>query len=422
MKKPPRAYRAFQIVYTVLVLNFALPAVSYMAAPELTIDTLDRLNRALGGGAYPFAETGQVWHMLAVGNVMTLAFMCALLLADLRRFYPVLTALAFLKGYSALYSAWIGVHHGCPAFLAIFVLDGTTTVAMIFFARRALRAIDGAPPTDGPWWARALLLFPNRIDRALAVVSERRFVPVTPNVWQIFLGVVRMQHRLLFRSGTVGTCTSRPVRRTRRARMLANRLVRLPFLLAERAVAPLDLSGMASSPDRVIRHLVGAHHDHDELAYDLELLALHPGALDELRERVHHVVTDDTPRTRWLRDLVVFDGYHEALLAAVDKTLRGEAVLPSERASDPDSSFRGDLAWCAAQPATPAETWRRSLPCCSRAAFFCAAIATMPGFGPVRSAGTARGSGASRRSKVALLGDLAHVREHVGIDRLAEER
>ena len=140
--KRPLIYRAFQAVYAILVANFALPAVSYMVAPEMTLATLDRVNRALGGGAYPFTETGQVWHMLAVGNVMTLAFMCALLLADVRRFRAVLPALAFLKAYSALYSAWIGVHFHCPAFLAIFALDGTTTIAMVVFARLALRALE----------------------------------------------------------------------------------------------------------------------------------------------------------------------------------------------------------------------------------------------------------------------------------------
>jgi hypothetical protein len=358
MTPKPRVYRAFQLVYAFLVLNFAIPAVSYMAAPEMTIATLDRVNRALGGGPYPFAETGQVWHMLAVGNVMTLAFMCALLLADLRRFYPVLPALAFLKAYSALYSLWIGLHHGCPAFVAIFVLDGTTTVAMIVFARLALRAIDGAPPADGPFWARALLLFPGRVDRALATLRERHLVPKTPTLFQIFLGVLRMQHRLLFRTNTVGTSVARRPRRTWRARLLAFRALRLPMLIAERAVAPLDMSGLASSRERVIRHLLAAHHDEMEFAYDLELLALHPGAIDELEDRARALVTTDSARSRWLRDLVVFDGYHEALLDAVVRFRRGEAILSPERAADPDVSFRAYLAWCAAQPDSPAEALR----------------------------------------------------------------
>lgn len=360
--KKPAAYRAFQVVYALLALNFAIPAVSYMAAPEVTLDTLDRINRALGGGPYPFAESGQVWHMLAVGNVMTLAFMCGLLLADLRRFYPVLPALAFLKAYSAIYSGWIGIRHGCPAFLAIFALDGTTTLAMVFFARAALRAIGGGPPPDGPWWARALLLYPSRIDRALATVRERRLVPVAPNVFQVFLGVVRMQHRLLFRSDTVGTSVVRAPRPTLRARLLALRPLRFPFLVAERAIAPLDLSGMASSRERIIRHLLAAHHDGMEFVYDLELLALHDGALVELAERVRAVVDGTDRRASWLRDLVVFDGYHEALLEAVEKRLWGESLVSGETTADVDVSFFAYLRWCASQPSTPAAAvaaWRR---------------------------------------------------------------
>lgn len=154
MKKPV-AYRVFRLAYAILLVQFAIPAVSYMVAPDLAIATLDRVNRVLGGGPYPFVESGRVWHMLAVGNVMTLAFMCGLLLVDLRRFYPVLPALMFLKAYSAVYAAWIGVHDHCPAFLAVFVLDGATTVAFGLFARRARRALDAAPSPDGPSWVQS---------------------------------------------------------------------------------------------------------------------------------------------------------------------------------------------------------------------------------------------------------------------------
>ena len=160
---PSRAYRAFRIVYAAIALNFILPAISYIVAPEAAIGTLARLNRLLGGGAYPFVESGGLWHMLGVGNVMTLGFMCGLLFVDLRRFYPVLPALAFLKAFSALYATWIGLSHACPAFLAIGALDGSTTLAMIFFAVRARRTLDDAPPpappTDAPtpWYVRALV-------------------------------------------------------------------------------------------------------------------------------------------------------------------------------------------------------------------------------------------------------------------------
>jgi hypothetical protein len=133
----PPTVRAFQIVYTVLVLNFFLPAVSYVAAPEMTYATLDQVNRLLGGGPYPAVESGHLWHMLGTGNVFTLALMCALLLWDLKRFYPVLPALLFLKGFSSLYALFIAIGNHVPVFYAVFVLDGVTSLAMWFFATRA---------------------------------------------------------------------------------------------------------------------------------------------------------------------------------------------------------------------------------------------------------------------------------------------
>lgn len=350
--KRPRAYRAFQIVYTIILLNFFIPACSYIAAPAMTVDTLDRVNRALGGGAYPFSESSALWHMLGVGNVMTLAFMCGLLLLDVRRFFPVLPALAFLKAFSAVYATVIGfTSPSAPVFLGIGVLDGTTTVAMVYFAVIGRRAIvgQGEPPDgDKPSLAVRLLLPGHaQIARSLERVRASGIVAHTPSTNQIADGVLRMVHRLVFRSETVGTCRTHRVRDSWRARLLQYRPLRFPFLLAERAIAPLDLSGLASPPDRVIRHVVGAHHDGVQVAYDLELLALWPGKLQELRDALADVVENDTPRNRWLRDLVVFEGYHESMLALVDRTLRGEKILDAEQAKDPDLSLVAYLEWCA---------------------------------------------------------------------------
>lgn len=347
-----RAHRAFRIVYAAIALNFILPAISYIVAPDAAIGTLDRVNRLLGGGAYPFVESGSLWHMLGVGNVMTLGFMCGLLFINLRRFYPVLPALAFLKAFSAAYATWIGLSKACPAFLAIGALDGSTTVAMVFFAVRARRTLDDAqPPTPTgartPWYIRAVLPGTARIEQSLERVRAAGVVARTPTVTQIGRGVLRMVHRLVFRPGTIGTCASQPVRATWRARVLHFRPFRFPFLVAERAIAPFDLSGLASSPERVIRHLLSAHHDGVQFAYDLELLALWPGRLAELRAAVAEVVAHDTPCSRWLRDLTVFEGYHEALLAAVDTTLRGEPLLTPSEAADPDLSLHAYLDWCA---------------------------------------------------------------------------
>lgn len=208
---------------------------------------------------------------------------------------------------------------------------------------------------------RAVLLFPERIGDNLARVREAGLVPHTPNRWQITLGVLRMWHRVLFRSETIGTCADDPVRPTLRARALEWRPLRAPFLLAERAIAPLDFSGLASSPERVMRHLLGAHHDKNQFAYDLSLLEVQPGRLEELVRRARAVVEGSDPRAGWLRDLVVYERYHERLLESAEHALAHGVQLPDAEANDPDISFEGYLRWCAAQPATLEETleaWR----------------------------------------------------------------
>src|SRR5690606_12768511 len=186
-------------------------------------------------------------------------------------------------------------------------------------------------------------------------MEDAGVVSRAPNPWQICQGVVRMWHRVVFRPETIGTSKSFHPRTTRRARMLENRPVRFPFLLRERAIAPLDFSGLASSPERIISHLVGAHHDGHQFVYDLQLLAVHEGALDEVERRALAVVRGEDPRAEYLRDLVVFEHYHENLLAAVRAFKRGELRLSPEDERSPDISFTAYLDWCASQPETPAD-------------------------------------------------------------------
>jgi len=206
-----------------------------------------------------------------------------------------------------------------------------------------------------PLYARLALVDPGAVERGLERLRTRGIVDPVPNAWQITLGVLRMWHRIVFRSETIGTSAT-PVRDTWRARLLAFRPARFPFLLAERAIAPLDTSGLVSSRERVIRHLLGAHHDAKQFVYDLEILEGFEGALEELVSRTREVLEHDTPRSRWLRDLVVHEGYHEALLRAAERALEGELELSEAEARDPDISFRAYLAWCARQPSTPEET------------------------------------------------------------------
>lgn len=208
-----------------------------------------------------------------------------------------------------------------------------------------------------PWHAWLLLYLPRRVQQGLSRVVEVGLVDRTPTLWQVELGVLRMWHRILFRSETIGTCHDQRVRPTWRARLLAWRPLRGPFLFWERAITPWDLSGFLASRDQIRRHLLGAHHDGTQFVYDLQLARLHPGLLPELREAAAAVVEGRDPRGEWLRDLCVFQGYHEALLAAVDAVLAGADELAEDDGHDPDISFRAYLRWCLRQPPTPAATW-----------------------------------------------------------------
>ena len=204
-----------------------------------------------------------------------------------------------------------------------------------------------------------LLLFPRRIDARLAELRASGLFPPDeiPNLWQVQLGVARMWHRVLFRSETIGTCAEDPVRSTWRAKLLEKRPLRFPFLLLEKAVHPLDFSGLASSPERIVAHLLGAHHDGMQFHYDFELLVTHPERLAEVRDQARAIAQGTHPRSEWLADLVVYEGYHRKLLAAVESYLAGELQVPAELRDDPDIVFAAYLRWCARQPKTPRETW-----------------------------------------------------------------
>ena len=209
-----------------------------------------------------------------------------------------------------------------------------------------------------PWHAWLVLLAPARVNRGLACVVPAGLATSAPTLWQAELAVLRMWHRIVFRPDTIGTCTEHAVRPTTRARLLYFRPLRFPFLLWERAVTPWDLSGFLASPEQIIRHLVAAHHDGTQCVYDLQLLSLHPGKIAQLAKEVAAVVQHDDARSRWLRDLVVFEHYHENLQTAVNAVARGAAELSARDAHDPDISLRALLRWCCRQPTSPRDTWK----------------------------------------------------------------
>ncbi len=145
LNQPCKAYRNFQLVMTPITLNFAIPSLSYAVAPQLATGSLMQVSRLVGG--VPFApeveNASLLWRALASSNVMTLAFMCFLLQYNLRRYFPVLVPLAFLKLTSAMLFLIIAVTTGQRAYGSITLLDGGTGALFIAVTVLAHRAIQG---------------------------------------------------------------------------------------------------------------------------------------------------------------------------------------------------------------------------------------------------------------------------------------
>lgn len=219
-------------------------------------------------------------------------------------------------------------------------------------------AVTPAPSARFPWHAWLVLLRPRQIARSLDAIRQARLVDTVPSLFQIELGVLRMWHRIVFRPETIGMTALHPVRDDRWARRLEKRWFRFPFLLREGSVRPWDLSGLLSTPEKLMTHLLGTHHDGLQFVYDLQILSAYPGTLEELRERARAVVEHDDARSRWLRNLCVYERYHETLLDVVESAVRDGIALPPQLADDPDISFLAYLRWCALQPATPRAAWR----------------------------------------------------------------
>ena len=102
-------------------------------------------------------------------------------------------------------------------------------------------------------------------------------------------------------------------------------------------MAPWDLTGLLSSPDRITRHLLAAN----QFVFDLQLLASHPGRLEALIDEVEKVVAGQHPRGEWLRDLTVYSGYHESLLEAARGASQGDFKVNERKLNDPGPDTDG---------------------------------------------------------------------------------
>ena len=208
-----------------------------------------------------------------------------------------------------------------------------------------------------------LLYNPPLVMKHLQLLHQRGHIPAVPGAWQVSHYVLYMWHRIIFRYNTVGTHASDDVRDTWRARLWTERVMRFPFLVAEGAVnGQYDTTGLGITVDRKIKHLVGAFHPGDNFMYDLALVDCYPGKMAELRQKVLHVLEHDNDRTRFLRDLVVYDDYHQRLLAAIDRVMAGDwSMTLAANDTNPDTSILNFAKWCLKQPQTPGESFQALL-------------------------------------------------------------
>ena len=220
LNQPSAKYRNFQIMFTILTLNFAIPTLSYIFAPEVAHAQFTELNLMLGGEPYTFLEAqSRFWRYLGAANVATLAFMCGLLQWDLRKNYPVLVPLTFMKSLAAtLWLAGFIAAPEYPAFLAAALLDYGSSFAFVFFASRAYHDIrelsDGElRPPPSPWRAANRRVANLALDAVLPTSEPLESLVhddlAKPNVARMNLGFRFASWALVF--GPIATHFRRPL-------------------------------------------------------------------------------------------------------------------------------------------------------------------------------------------------------------------
>lgn len=200
---------------------------------------------------------------------------------------------------------------------------------------------------------------PELMLKNLALLKEKGHIQEIPTLWQVIQGMAQQWSFTAANLEKLGHDQSHPVRDSAGARLLQPQLLRFIPLLIEGAINPWDRSGLALTPERKMRHILGTHHGGETVMYDMQLLDCYPGALESLRDQLNEILENDTPRSRWLRDLVVYEGYHEALKRVVDRALAGDFTVPEEAPPGDDYTVGSFVDRCLACPVTPEETLRR---------------------------------------------------------------
>lgn len=204
-----------------------------------------------------------------------------------------------------------------------------------------------------PAFYKTVLFQPEVMLRTLNLLHEQGRITAMPTLWQLTMGMLDQWRSTAEEAETVGVEEREPVRDTWRAKLLEKQIFRFFGLMAEGAINPVDRTGLGITPDRKITHLLGAHHRDDGFVYDLEILACYPGKLEELKEKTLHVLTQDDERSRWLKDLTVYEGYHHKLLKAVERAMEGNFGLTEEGEVNPEATVEQFIQRCLKFDAKP---------------------------------------------------------------------
>jgi len=109
-------------------------------------------------------------------------------------------------------------------------------------------------------------------------------------------------------------------------------------------VSMIDPTGLLSERDTIIGHLMQVVHLNP--VYDLQLMEMFPGGLEELERQVAAMVAGSHPRRRTISAIVEEPGYHARLLHYV-RRYRSDRSTPAPIRSQ--GALRGDPAAAAAE-------------------------------------------------------------------------
>lgn len=182
-----------------------------------------------------------------------------------------------------------------------------------------------------------------RARRRIAHWVDRGALPGAPSRWQIAVGWLAQMPFYLAETELERAASRRTA--------MGQVPVRVPL---QALYAPGQVwlgTGLAEPSDTIARHLLSVFHEDGLIAYDLQLLAADPGALDALADRAQRVATGEDAWSRLLVPLTGSAGYHERLALRAREAAAG--VFPVGDCDPRFASLVGFLRFCLDLPAWP---------------------------------------------------------------------